>query len=288
MLTSTEQDSVTNTDHQFSVTNSGQNVVDEIHVETGISKSRIKDAMTKGAVWMTRNGKTRRIRRAKSRVEPGDELAIYYSEKILSDVPPEPKLIEDRNQYSVWYKPAGLLSSGSRYGDHCAINRWIEKAWQKPVFLVHRLDRFATGLIVVAHGKHAAAQLSRQFKDRETIKIYRVIVRGSPETDFTISQELDGKEAISHVRRLASHEGTSLLSVKIETGRKHQIRRHLADAGFPVLGDRQYGDGSYPQLQLCAVGLGFNCPDTGEAVYWELPSHYHPDIEGVKIRDHVS
>lgn len=53
MLTSIEQDSVTNTDHQFSVTNSGQNVVDEIHVDTGLSKSRFKDAMTKGAVWMT-------------------------------------------------------------------------------------------------------------------------------------------------------------------------------------------------------------------------------------------
>jgi tRNA pseudouridine32 synthase/23S rRNA pseudouridine746 synthase len=269
------------TDHQFSVTNSGQSLVDEIHAGTGLSKSRIKDAMTKGAVWMTRRGKTRRVRRAKAGVEPGDELAIYYSEKILGDVPPEPKLIEDKKQYSVWYKPAGLLSSGSRYGDHCAINRCIEKAWQKPVFLVHRLDRFATGLIVVAHSKHAAAQLSRQFKDRETIKIYRVIVKGVPESDFTIRQELDGKEAISHVRLLTSHEGLSLLSIKIETGRKHQIRRHLADAGFPVLGDRQYGESTYPELQLCAVGLGFNCPMTGEAVYWELPPHFHPDIEGL-------
>ena len=55
-----------------------------------------------------------RIRRAKFAAEPGDELAIYHSEKILGGVPPEPKLIEDKNQYSVWYKPAGLLSSGDR------------------------------------------------------------------------------------------------------------------------------------------------------------------------------
>jgi tRNA pseudouridine32 synthase/23S rRNA pseudouridine746 synthase len=269
---------MTTTDHQFSVTKSGQNLVDEIHAETGLSKSRIKDAMTKGAVWIARNGKTRRIRRAKFPVEPGDKLAIYYSEKILGDVPPEPTLIEDKQQYSVWYKPAGLMSSGSRYGDHCAINRCIEKALQKPAFLVHRLDRFATGLIVVAHSKTAAALLSRQFKDRETTKIYKVIVKGAPESDFTIRQELDGKEAISHISPLESHEGVSLLSVRIETGRKHQIRRHLADAGYPVLGDRQYGNDAYPELQLCAVGLGFNCPITSEAVYWELPGHYHPGI----------
>jgi tRNA pseudouridine32 synthase/23S rRNA pseudouridine746 synthase len=269
---------MTTTDHQFSVTKSGQNLVDEIHAETGLSKSRIKDAMTKGAVWIARNGKTRRIRRAKFPVEPGDKLAIYYSEKILGDVPPEPTLIEDKKQYSVWYKPSGLMSSGSRYGDHCAINRCIEKALQKPTFLVHRLDRFATGLIVVAHSKNAATQLSRQFKDRETTKIYKVIAKGTPESDFTIRQELDGKEAISHISPLESHEGVSLLSVRIETGRKHQIRRHLADAGYPVLGDRQYGNDTYPELQLCAVGLGFNCPITSEAVYWELPDHYHPGI----------
>ena len=269
---------------EFTVENSNTLVVNEIQLRTELSKIRIKDAMTKGAVWVTQKKKTTRVRRAKASTRSGDIIAIYYDEKILNSEPPAPVLIADKGQYSVRHKPAGLMSSGSRYGDHYAINRWIERSEDRPTFLVHRLDQFASGLMVIAHSKKCAAHLSNQFQQRTTKKIYKVIVEGTPEAAFTIAEPLDGKEAISHITTLESDKGLSLVEVKIETGRKHQIRRHLASAGFPVLGDRQYGGNRFPELQLTAVELGFNCPIDHQFVDWLLPDEHHPQLKTISQR----
>jgi tRNA pseudouridine32 synthase/23S rRNA pseudouridine746 synthase len=265
-------------DISFTVTDGHKTIVEEISSRCDLSRSKIKNAMTKGAVWTTKRGKNRRARRATMLAEQGEDVAIYYDEKILGSAPPEPVLIEDKRKYSIWYKPAGLLSSGSRYGDHHAINRWIENFWGRPVFLVHRLDQFASGLMAVAHGKQTAVDLSLQFKERQTTKIYKVIVTGIPVSDFSIRDELDSKEAVSHICVLESSESRSLLSVRIETGRKHQIRRHLAAAGFPVLGDRLHGKDGYPSLQLTSIELGFCCPVSKDAISWVLPAELHPNL----------
>jgi tRNA pseudouridine32 synthase / 23S rRNA pseudouridine746 synthase len=81
-------------------------------------------------------------------------------------VPIAPKLIADEASFRIWYKPAGLMLAGTKFGDHCAINRWVEtnQLPQRPVFIVHRLDRFATGLMILAHTKQAAGQISEQFQ----------------------------------------------------------------------------------------------------------------------------
>ena len=176
----------TSIETEFTVENSNTFVVDEIQSQTELSKIRIKNAMKKGAVWVTQKKKTARVRRAKAEARIGDIIAIYYDEKILSTEPPSPELIADKGQYSVRYKPAGLMSSGSRYGDHCAINRWIEITEDRPTFLVHRLDQFATGLMVIAHTKKCAAHLSKQFQERKTIKIYKVIVEAHTTKDLLL------------------------------------------------------------------------------------------------------
>ncbi len=274
----------------FTVNEEDHLVIDQVHARTDLSRTKIKDAMTKGAVWLSRKGKARRSRRAKAPCFPGDVISLYYNEQVLATKPPAPTLIEDKSTYSIWFKPPGLLSSGTRYGDHCSINRWVEKEWQRPVFLVHRLDRFATGLMVLAHSKQAAAHLSAQFKNRQTTKIYKVIVQGrvhqenpaKQEEDgdsFTINTPLDDKDAISHITPLEFSDELSLVSVQIETGRKHQIRRHLAGIGYPILGDRHYGDSRYPSMQLTAVELGFTCPTTDIAVSYELPAANHPALD---------
>lgn len=233
-----------------------------------ISKQRLKQAMMKGAVWQTHGGKTQRIRRAKKELPVGDALHLYYDERILSAKPPKPQLICDEGSYSVWYKPYGMLSQGSKWGDHCTINRWAEQELkpQRPSFIVHRLDRAASGLIIIAHQKKSAAALSALFQQRDIEKRYRVIVHGpfpeQPATQ-TINSPIDGREACSHVQHIKHHEelDRSLLDVSIETGRKHQIRKHLAEAGFAVVGDRLYGDAKDKEdLQLCAYLLKFISP----------------------------
>lgn len=244
---------------------------------TGLSKTRLKHAMSCGAVWLTKNGKSRRVRRATAEAKSGDSLTIHYDEKILDAETPPPRLIADHSGWSVWFKPAGVRSSGSRFGDHTAIDRLVEKQIQRPTFLVHRLDQFAAGLMVLAHNKNAAAALSRQFHDRTVTKVYQAIVGGVLASPQTISVPLDERDAITHVTPLESSATATLVEVRIETGRKHQIRRHLAHIGHPVDGDRQYGE-QQGSLQLVACELSFAAPWTRAAMRFELPDEDRPTL----------
>ncbi len=258
--------------------------VDLLHVATGLSKQRIKFAMTQGAVWITRGSSTQRLRRAKRVLRVGDEIHLYYDEKILAEVPPEPILVADLGAYTVWDKPRGLRSQGSKWGDHCTLVRWAERHLQpeRSAFTVHRLDRAVRGLMLVAQSKNTAAALSALFKNREVEKCYRALVSGDlseQPNPLRVELPIDGKEAISEISVLqVSDDGArSLVDVRIETGRKHQIRRHLADSGHPIVGDRLYGTGSEDgvDLQLTAYLLAFHCPVKDERVEYRLP------IEGI-------
>lgn len=240
---------------------------------TGLTKGRIKDAMNKGALRWRKGGSgaMKRLRRATAPLSAGDDISFYYDEKLLAIKPLVPECVADEGQYSVWYKPADLLSQGNEFGDHCSLLRQAELLLEprRETFLVHRLDREATGLMLVAHNGEAAGKLSQMFAGREVEKRYWVKVQGifgPVDTHKTLSEPLDDKPATSQVRVLEVHEGsnTSLLEVEIETGRKHQIRRHLASAGFPVVGDERYGGPVAPMLCLTSMVLKFKCPLSGK------------------------
>jgi tRNA pseudouridine32 synthase/23S rRNA pseudouridine746 synthase len=261
------------------VESSDHDAVTLLQEASDLSKQRIKFAMGQGAVWLTRGGHTQRLRRAKRVLKPGDELHLYYDADILAEEPPAAELIADVGEYSVWNKPFGLRSQGSKWGDHCTVTRWAERHLQpeRPAFTVHRLDRAANGLILIAHSKRMAADLSKIFRSRKVEKRYLALVNGTfaGESDpLRIDRPIDGKPAVSEVRllKVSADGGQSLLEVRIETGRKHQIRRHLADLGHPVIGDRLYGSGEDDgvDLQLQAFLLAFRCPVSGEKVEYRL------------------
>lgn len=261
--------------------------VDVLHEATGLSKQRIKLAMSQGAVWVTRGRNTRRLRRVKRALSVGDEVHLYYDAGILAEIPPEPALIADVAAYSVWRKPCGLRSQGSKWGDHCTVVRWAERHLrpERPAFTVHRLDRAANGLILVAHSRSIAAILSALFRDRKMEKRYRAVVAG----DFSgqpnpvrVELPIGDRESVSEISWLQTSDdrSRSLVDVTIETGRKHQIRRHLADLGYPILGDRLYGAGATDgvDLQLTAYLLAFHCPVAGEQVEYRLGENWLPDL----------
>jgi tRNA pseudouridine32 synthase/23S rRNA pseudouridine746 synthase len=260
------------------VTEAGTGAAELLALASGLSRQQIKQAMQKGAVWLGRGRQTHHLRRATTTLAPGDTLHLYYNRAVLAEVPPPPVLVADEGDYSIWYKPYGLRSQGTKWADHCAINRWLEQHLtpQRPAFIVHRLDRAASGLIIIAHSKRMAAAFSKLFRERAITKRYRVVVHGefSPSpTPTRLDAPLDEKPSLSHARRLDydGESGRSLLEVEIETGRKHQIRRHLADAGFPVVGDRLYGRaGDLEDLQLSAVELLFTCPLDGADTQYRL------------------
>lgn len=297
--------------YQFTAEIQPSTAIDFLHLKSGLSKARLKDAMNKGAVWIgptpgKKNvaNKNRRLRRATQTLLPGQKIWLYYDVNILSDKPPEALLLKDFKQYSVWYKPAGLLSQGTFFGDHASLLRFSEKQFERrECYLVHRLDREASGLMLIAHTKKAAAKLSQLFAGRDLEKIYEVQVLGDasrvvetttqvkrwegsapqlksdPASSTTlpkylIDSALDGKASstLFTVESFDAQENVSTLRVEILTGRKHQIRRHLSYIGYPVMGDPKYGKGNKNDtgLVLKAVSLRFICPIANVERYFQL------------------
>ena len=274
-------DSIGRVEAHVQIESAEDSPVDLLKRATGLSKQRIKRAMTQGAVWMTRGQNTQRLRRATRKLRAGDEVHLYYDPEILAEIPNEPELVADVGGYSVWNKPYGSRSQGSKWGDHCTVVRWAERHLQpeRPAFTVHRLDRAANGLILVAHSKSMAAALSEKFRKREIEKSYLALVAGdfsSQPDPLRIEQPIDGKEAISEfsLREVDADGERSLVDVQLETGRKHQVRRHLAELGHPVIGDRLYGAGAEDgvDLQLTAYRLAFHCPANDRPVEYRLPT----------------
>jgi tRNA pseudouridine32 synthase/23S rRNA pseudouridine746 synthase len=257
----------------FTLTHTGEaeTAVDALARITALPKGRLKDAMSKGAVVLTRSNKSKRLRRATFGLQRGDTLELWYNPEVLALVPPEPQLLADEKQYSVWIKPAGLLAQGTQEGDHCALLRIAELKLQRDTFLVHRLDREAAGLMLIAHTQKAAAAFSALFAAQDAAarirKSYRVEVKGQAHEAGEIALALDGKAALTRFTRIAfdAARNSSTLDVELVTGRKHQIRRHFAESGWPVLGDPVYGGNNKDArgLQLFAIALEFTCPLTG-------------------------
>lgn len=248
---------------------------------TGLSRGRIKDAIDKGAVWHAPAGRRPvRVRRVTHALSSGDSVALYYDSVVLACEPPVPTLIASEPQYTVWDKPPGLLMEGSRFGDHATLERLVARLTGRSVWLPHRLDRDASGVMLVAHTRTAAARLSALFRDRHVDKHYQAEVAGQVtgvDSDGSGSRvldtPLDDKPSLSRIR-LLSHDpvaDSSLLEVHIETGRYHQIRRHLAGIGHPILGDLLYAGRADPRgLRLRAIRLAFDDPWDGRPRCFEV------------------
>ncbi len=273
-----------------------------------ISKQQIKLAMKYGAVWMTgpdSKHKTVRVRRAKRVISKHSQLHFYFNPEILF-APIQPALlVADQGAYSVWNKPSGMFSQGTKWGDHTAIARWVELfGWQnqgleqRDAYLVHRLDRATNGLVLLAHTKVMARQLSALFESRALTKQYSAVVAGEfPQDKLNCFQNpIDGRAATTHVlsATFCPQAKQSILQIGLETGRKHQIRRHLADAGFAIVNDYLYSERpkqaahepdsqaqsqSEANLMLRANRLSFQCPQSQQRVEFNLPE-YHCDSLG--------
>lgn len=286
---------IINDDTNSAFTFLSKSLADTVH---NLSNAQLKQAINKGALWLTRGKSTQRLRRIKKVLQHNDELHFYYNESVLSNIVLDATLISDEIEYSVWYKPYGMLSQGSKWSDHCTIARFAQQHLtpERPVFIVHRLDRAATGLILIAHTKKAARALTAMFEDRtlhnNTLKKhYQIIVHGDHsenEQPQVITTDIEGKKAQSTFTCLAYNQekNQSLIDVKIDSGRKHQIRIHAASIGLPVVGDRLHGiadENETKDLQLCAVSLSFTCPlsvnkESAIKKQFELDNHLKPQL----------
>lgn len=259
----------------------GIRLLDLLAANTGLSKTVLKDCLNKGAVWLKRFGKKeRRVRRAKLDLIKSDRISIYYDQKILNQKITEPVCLSDQTNYTIWDKPVGMLSQGTRYGDHCSLLRFAEKMFphRATPHLVHRLDREAQGVILLAHGKKSASLFSELFRNRRIRKRYRARVYGTLTLENKLQEvdsPLDGKPALTAFKVIRSDRetNTSLIDIEIHTGRYHQIRRHLSGIGHPLVGDSKYNTRrDSDMLQLEAYELEFTCPFSKTKVCCRLPS----------------
>ena len=171
--------------------------------------------------------------------------------------------------------------------------------------IVHRLDKDTSGIIIIAKNDKAHINLSEQIKDHKVKKTYIALVRGIvKENEATINMPIgrsekdrkkmavtkNGKEAITHFKVLERYDKYTLLQVNIETGRTHQIRVHLSQIGYPIVGDEVYSNGknewNVKGQCLHAKSLEFTHPTTGEKMYLEakLPEYFEDILKDLKNR----
>ena len=202
-----------------------------------------------------------------------------------------PVLYEDRDIIVV-DKPGGLLTMGTERDKsrtaHTILNEYVRKGDPRSrnrIYIVHRLDRETSGILIFAKSEGAKNFLQEHWQ--ETEKRYLTIVYGSlsPKTGtissylaensaFTVYSTPDpaaGKLSHTEYITLKETKGFSLLEIHLLTGRKHQIRVHLSEKGHPVVGDRKYGKGNdpYSTLALHARSISFTHPVNGRRLFFE-------------------
>lgn len=156
--------------------------------------------------------------------------------------------------------------------------------------IVHRIDKDTSGLVIIAKNDKAHIDISNQIKNREVLKIYVALTRGvikenSAEINMPIGRstkdrkkmavDKKGKEAITEFKVLERYQGYTYVELKIKTGRTHQIRVHMSEIGYPIVGDAVYSNGKNPfgvtGQMLHAKVLEFKHPTTGEIMRFEAP-----------------
>lgn len=199
----------------------------------------------------------------------------------------DPRILFENADIVALEKPEGLATIPERALEKPSLLRAAEAAVGQRLFIVHRIDKEASGVVVFAKGPDAHRALNRQFANREVSKTYLALAHGAVERDGMIEKPIrpygsgrmgvDGRKGKPCATRfeISRRVGPcTLLNVFPVTGRRHQIRVHLYSVGHPVVGDLRYGDrdvqGGFPRLMLHASALGFRSP-TGEAVRIDSP-----------------
>jgi len=255
-------------------------LIDYLELKSKLSKSTLKKVLNNGGVWVKKfkNTKLARTRRATTELNPESYVEFYYDADFVNMKVPDAKIVLDKKEWGLWYKPAGMLSQGNEYGDHCTILRAVEKVkGPKKAYLVHRLDREAHGLILMAYTEKAARLFSELWQKSRVNKFYKIIVLGDIRTKFPsgsgeIDTKLDNKDSKTSFRLINVIDEQSILEVQIHTGRLHQIRRHFEAIGFPVMGDPKYGKGNKNKdgMKLLSYKLEFIDPFSKEQISFAL------------------
>jgi 23S rRNA pseudouridine1911/1915/1917 synthase len=224
-------------------------------------------------------------------IRPGDVLEIG-TRRIAAKLPDGLKILYEDSEILVIHKPSGLLTVSTQHERRQTAYALLrlhlkENNPRQKLYVVHRLDKFASGVLVFAKSERVRSVLKSLFHDHKIQRKYWAIVEGRIEKSRgTIRSYLAqdrshrmhstdnpkrGKSAVTHFRVIRRLPRVTTLEVVLETGRKNQIRAHLSEKGHPIVGDRAYGSKEDPlgRLGLHAFHLGFAHPAKGTPVQFQ-------------------
>jgi 23S rRNA-/tRNA-specific pseudouridylate synthase len=212
-----------------------------------ISRRQARELIAKRRVLVNE----RAVAIASREVGDGDRIAVVEDAPAL-------EILKITDDFLAVNKPAGMPTQPARDRKQRSLEELLRTQF-KSIYLVHRLDTSASGVVIFARTREAAAQLSELFAGRSIRKTYLARVEPPLTEAVVIDTPIEDKEAHTEA------EAGDPVVVRITTGRTHQIRRHLASIGHPVVGDRRYGGAAGPRLMLHAWKLEHELIGTIEA-----------------------
>ncbi|HTL97406.1 MAG TPA: pseudouridine synthase [Holophagaceae bacterium] len=297
----------------------GSALAAELHRHMGVSHRQAKGLIDARCVQVNGQMSTKHGQR----LEAGDKLAVAYDPALKYDPIPAPKGASDGAFKTLWEdthllfvdKPAGLLTvPAEKSGEPSladAVADHYRRRGQKhaQLYIVHRLDRFTSGVLVFARTSESLHHLKKLFALHKLQRTYRAILVGElPENQGTLKGHLieqaktlkmrvvdpkrkdaeGAQSAVTHYRVVERLPGHTVVEVELETGRRNQIRVQFADRGFPLLGDQVYGEESplIDRQALHAEVLGLRHPVTDEMVVVKAapPADFESALKAIRAR----
>ncbi len=234
------------------------------------------------------------VTKAGYKLRPDDEIAVDYDATELEQIPDIdlPVLYEDESVVVI-NKPTGVLShSKGAFNPEATVATWLRSRYladgptDNRAGIVHRLDRATSGVMICAKTPEALSWLQKQFATRNVKKTYAAVIQGhmtpteavidmpigrNPKAPATFRVDAQGKHALTAYQTVTSNNRYSLLELKPETGRTHQLRVHLAHHHHPIVGDTLYNGEAAERLYLHAERLEITIPKGHERKVFEAP-----------------
>lgn len=259
----------------------------------GMSRTSVKNLLARRVVRLNGGVETR----PNVELQEGDLIVIVPEQGTRTLTHPKLRIVYEDDYLIVVEKKEGLLTVAAHPGSaettaFSILKDYVRRSDKRNgIYVVHRLDRETSGLLVFAKTKELQEYMRTYWRELVTKRTYVAVVEGvmpkaedtihtwlseDPKSTMVYSSPVDdgGKEAVTHYKVIKSNDEYSLLELHLETGRTNQIRVHMASVGHPVVSDRKYGSGKIPpidRLGLHARILEFIHPATEETVHFETP-----------------
>lgn len=263
-------------------------LLDYLYKNIDMPKKRIKQYLTHGSIFVNNN----RTTKYNYKLIPGMNIVIDTDNKNKKELPFN-ILFEDEHIIVV-NKPSGLLTiATAKEKDktlyHIVREYLVSKNRNARVFIVHRLDKDTSGIVVLAKDEKTKNKLQENWNEYVSLREYVAVVHGKIKKEedrivqklketktnlVYVSRNDEGKEAITNYKVIKENDNYSELSIKIETGRKNQIRVAMATIGNPIVGDKKYGDSKDKEsrLYLHANRLKMYYPEIKKDILFETPT----------------